>query len=73
MKENLKPCVYTLSKHVKVQRRTFCRTVRRVMAVSEVKNLRFGAEGKPSVNCANKSADIDPKPGDLPMSRLKLL
>ena len=43
------------------------------MVAGEVKMENIGAEGKPSVNCAIKSADIDPKPGDLPMSRLKLL
>ena len=52
MKENLKPCVYKQSKHVKVRRRTFCRTVRRVYVFSEVKNLRFEAEGKPSLKRA---------------------
>ena len=39
----------------------------------EVKNyVRFEAEGKPSVNSANKSNEIDPKPSDLTMSRMKL-
>ena len=71
MKENLKPCVYKLWEHVKVQPRTFCRTVRRVAGAGKVKHLRCGAEGKPSLNRANKSVQADPKPGDLPMSRLK--
>ena len=57
--------------------RTFCRTVRRVADAGKVKRLRRGAEGKPSLNRAShrkmtKSARVDPKPGDLPMSRLKL-
>ena len=30
-----------------------------------------GAEGKPSLNRAIKSVCVDPKPGDLSMSRLK--
>ena len=72
MKENLKPCVYKLWKHVKVRPRTFCRTVRRVADAGKVKDYRSGAEGKPSLKRANKSACADPKPGDLPMSRLKL-
>ena len=38
----------------------------------EVKHQRCGAEGKPSLNRANKSVGADPKPGDLSMSRLKL-
>ena len=34
--------------------------------------VRYGAEGKPSLNRANKSYSVDPKPGDLSMARLKL-
>ena len=71
MKENLKPCVYKQTKHVKVRCCTFCRTVRRVYVRSKVKFLRNGAEGKPSLNRANESVGADPKPGDLSMSRLK--
>ena len=55
-----------------VEPRTFCRTVRRVTLAGEVKSLRDGAEGKPSLNRANESVGADPKPGDLSMSRLKL-
>ena len=72
MKENLKPCVYKLWEHVKVQPRTFCRTVRRVMMSGKVKDLRSGAEAKASVKSTVESLIIDPKPGDLSMSRLKL-
>ena len=32
---------------------------------------RYGAEGKPSLKWATKLHAIDPKPGDLPMDRLK--
>ena len=53
--------------------RTFCRTVRRVTVAGEVKDIKSGAEGKPSLNRANESVVVDPKPGDLPMSRLKPL
>ena len=72
MKEHLKPCVYKLWNHEKVEPRTFCRTVRRVALAGEVKHQRCGAEGKPSLNRANESVGADPKPGDLSMSRLKL-
>jgi hypothetical protein len=76
VKENLKPYVYNLWKHVKVQPRTFCRTVRRVTLTGEVKVIKTEAEGKPSVNSAcildTESVRVDPKPGDLSMSRLKL-
>ena len=37
MKKNLKPCVYKLWEHVKVQPCTFCRTVRRVFQTGKVK------------------------------------
>ena len=72
MKENLKPCVYKLWEHVKVRPRTFCRTVRRAADAGKVKCLRHGAGGKPSLKRAEKSVRVDPKPGDLSMSRLKL-
>ena len=39
---------------------------------SEVKYLRYGAEGKPSLNRAIKLHAVDPKPGDLSMDRVKL-
>jgi hypothetical protein len=55
-----------------VRRRTFCRTVRRVMMSGKVKDLRSGAEAKASVKSTVESLIIDPKPGDLSMSRLKL-
>ena len=46
--------------------------VRRVIVTGEVKLFSNGAEGKPSVNSAmNWSAALDPKPGDLAMSRVK--
>ena len=73
MKKNLKPCVYKLWNIVKDEPRTFCRTVRRVTVSGKVKYFRYGAEGKPSLNRAGKSDNVDPKPGDLSMSRLKLL
>ena len=72
MKENLKPCVYKQSESVKARRRTFCRTVRRVMVCSEVKVLSTGAEAKASLNRANKLQVVDPKLDDLSMVRLKL-
>ena len=42
------------------------------MVYSKVKYLRYEAVGKPSLNRANKFNAIDPKPGDLPMGRVKL-
>ena len=42
------------------------------MMSGKVKDLRSGAEAKASVKSTFKSLIIDPKPGDLSMSRLKL-
>ena len=72
MKENLKPYVDKHIERVKARYGTFCRMVRRVAVCSEVKILRIGAEGKPSVNSTKKLHAADPKPGDLSMSRLKV-
>ena len=72
MKENLKPCVYKQSKSVKARRRTFCRTVRRVTAVSEVKYLKVRSRRETESEMGVKLTVVDPKPGDLSMSRLKV-
>ena len=71
MKKNLKLYVYKQSKHVNVRRRTFCRTGQRVTLCSKVKVLSTGAEAKASLKRATKLYGVDPKPGDLSMSRLK--
>ena len=72
MKKNLKPYVYKQIELVKERYRTFCRTVRRVIVYGKVKYLRYEAEEKSSLKRAKKSYEIDPKPGDLSMVRLKL-
>ena len=72
MKENLKPCVYKQSESVKARRRTFCRTVRRVMAGSEVKYFKVRSRREIESEKGAKLSVIDPKPGDLSMSRLKV-
>ena len=41
------------------------------MVCSEVKLLRSGAAGKPSLNRADELHAVDLKPGDLSMGRLK--
>ena len=41
------------------------------MICSKVKYLRYGAEARASLNRAIELHVIDPKPGDLSMSRLK--
>ena len=73
MKENLKPYVYKQIEPFKGRYRTFCRTVQRVIVYGEVKLcVSNGAEEKSSLNRAQKSYIIDPKPGDLSMVRMKL-
>ena len=42
------------------------------MVWGKVKYLRYGAEAKASVKSTKESHAIDPKPGDLSMSRMKL-
>ena len=42
-----------------------------VSFVGKVKLLRSEAEGKPSANSATESAGLDPKTGDLSISRVK--
>ena len=39
---------------------------------ARLRSWSFGAEGKPSVKSANESVFMGPKPGDLPMSRMKV-
>ena len=44
----------------------------RVTVASKVKNLRFGAVAKASLNRANQSVVVDAKPCDLSLVRVKL-
>ena len=69
----MKPYVYKQTEHINVPCRTFCRTVQRVIVYGKVKYyVRYVAEAKASVNSALKwSVALDPKPGDLAMSRVK--
>ena len=71
MKENLKPCVYKQLEGVKARQRTFCRTVRRVMFGGEVKCFEARSRRETESEEGDESTDIDPKPGDLSMARLK--
>ena len=73
MKEHLKPCACKLRDAYDTSGvpRTFCRTVRRAAPAGEVKSIKLGAGGRPSLKRASKSAGAGPKPGDLSMSRLK--
>ena len=72
MKENLKPYVYKHTKHVKVRCGTFCRMVRRVIVSGEVKDGKVRSRRETECEEHEESDVIDPKPGDLSMSRLKV-
>ena len=43
-----------------------------LLYVARLSTRRYEAEGKPSLKRARESSDVDPKPGDLSMARLKL-
>jgi sensor domain CHASE-containing protein len=43
-----------------------------LLYAARLSTRRYAAVGKPSLKRANKLHVIDPKPGDLPMDRLKL-
>ena len=73
MKENLKPCVYKLWNHCqKWNRVLFVERSGELPSLARLSSRSCGAEGKPSLKRAKESEQADPKPGDLPMSRLKL-
>ena len=72
MKKNLKPCVYKLWERVKAQPRTFCRTVRRVADAGKVKYWEVRSRSESESEEGEKLHDVDPKPGDLSMVRMKL-
>ena len=63
VKENLKPCAYKQSEHVKVWWRTFCRTVRRVIVTSKLKVFSTGGEARASLNRAYKVRCHRPETG----------
>ena len=72
MKENLKPCVYKLWKYLKGTTAYFfverSGELRRLARLSTI-----GVEPKGNqVLIGRQSARVDPKPGDLSMSRMKL-
>ncbi len=72
MKENLKPCVYKLWNHYrKWDRVLFVERSGELPVLARLSTL--GAEPKGNqVLIGPESVWVDPKPGDLSMSRLKL-
>ena len=71
MKENLKPCVYKLWKHIRCDRVLFVERSGELHVQARLSGETRGAAGKPSVKSAKKSVQAGPKPGDLPMPRMK--
>ena len=72
MKENLKPCVYKLWKHYECDRVLFVERSGELRWLARLKTLGLEPKGNQVLIGRVKSVRVDPKPGDLPMSRLKL-
>ena len=73
MKENLKPCVYKLwdTMETYVNRVLFVERSGELRSLARLSGEAAEPEGN-QVLRGRKSVGADPKPGDLPMSRLKL-
>ena len=71
MKEHLKPCVYKLWKSDKLDRVLFVERSGELLVPARLRTKSPEPEGY-QVLTGRQSVSADPKPGDLPMSRLKL-
>ena len=71
MKENLKPCVYKLSKHERCDGVLFVERSGELRPLARLRTESPEPEGN-QVLIGPESVCADPKPGDLSMSRLKL-
>ena len=71
MKKNLKPCVYKRGSAIKARPCTFCRTDLRVTLCGKVKVWEDRSRSESESEEGDKLHDVDPKPGDLSMARLK--
>ena len=56
---------------INVRSRTFCRTDLRVTLCGKVKILKDRSRSESESEEGDKLHDVDPKPGDLSMARLK--
>ena len=72
MKENLKPCVYKLWKHAMCDRVLFVERSGELRRLARLRTKGPEPKGNQVLRGRMKSVGADPKPGDLPMSRLKL-
>ena len=71
VKENLKPCVYKLWKHEKCDRVLFVERSGELRGLARLSAIGTEPKRKQALR-GPQSGDADPKPGDLPMSRMKL-
>ena len=70
MKKNLKPYVYKRRKRYS-DLVLFVERAGELRCVARLRNWSSGAVARASLNRANELHVVDPKPGDLSMSRLK--
>ena len=72
MKEHLKPCVYKLWNHLKLWNRVlFVERSGELLLLARLRTKSPEPKGN-QVLIGPESVTVDPKPGDLPMTRLKL-
>ena len=72
MKKNLKPCVYKQREHdIRCDLVLFVERTCELRYAARLRSGRIGAEARASLNRAVQLHDVDPKPGDLSMARLK--
>ena len=71
MKENLKPYVYKLWNTVKVDRVLFVERSGELHLLARLSTKGVEPKGNQVLTGRSKSVCVDPKPGDLSMSRLK--
>ena len=73
MKENLKPCVYKLwNIYKKMNRVLFVERSGELRILARLSSQAAEPKGYRVLIGRVKSVGVDPKPGDLPMSRMKL-
>ena len=70
MKENLKPYAYKLWKHYECDRVLFVERSGELPVLARLSASGTEPQGNQALT-GPKSAQADPKPGDLPMSRMK--
>ena len=72
MKENLKPCVYKLWKYLEYNRVLFVERSGELHLLARLSTRGVEPKGNRVLIARYESVYVDPKPGDLPMSRLKM-